>query len=58
MVSGWQIETSITEVQIFSKQVAAAKEAETRIRVAGQDLQTLTQATDPLSPNLMEKYQQ
>ena len=30
--------TSITEVQIFSKQVAAAKEAETRIQVAGQDL--------------------
>ena len=30
--------TSITEVQIFSKQVAAAKEAATRIQVAGQDV--------------------
>ena len=30
--------TSITEVQIFSKQVAPAKQAQTRIQVAGQDL--------------------
>ncbi len=30
--------TSITEVQIFSKQVAPAKQALTRIQVAGQDL--------------------
>ena len=33
-----ELGTSITEVQIFSKQVAPAKQAQTRIQVAGQDL--------------------
>ena len=41
--------TSITEVQIFSKQVAPAKQAQTRIQVAGQDLPNF-------NPNLTDYY--
>ena len=36
--------TSITEMQVFSKQVAAAKKAQAQIQVDGKICQTLTLA--------------